>query len=404
MQEDIHGASGIALVCDMQGQIIECLYDNLDLRSPPLLESSLTQLVDRGSLNKAFSFLAKIRAERAVFGWELNVPSQEGVISLHFAGFISEKTIFIVGSKTNHGLQVLYEELMQIDNEQMNTLHTLVKAHTELAQHRAMEEANLYVEITRLNNALVAMQRKLAKKNVQLEQLNEQKNQFLGMAAHDLRNPLHVIRSLSKFLLVKTRGKLEADLIEILENIYASSEFMTRLVNDLLDVAKIESGKLTLHLRSADLVALVRRNVYLNRVIAAQKEIVIQLTLEPLPQMSLDPDKIEQVLNNLLSNAIKYSPPGSKINVYLTQEDEHALIKIQDEGQGIPTAELDKLFKPFQTTSVQSTAGEKSTGLGLVIVKRIVEGHGGKIWVESETGSGSAFLVSLPLHRDGEHH
>ncbi len=391
---------GIAMICDLQGRILECLHNNLNLRAEPAPHRSLTQIVDRGSLQKALSFLAKIREEQATFGWEINVPCEDEVMSLHFAGFISNETMLIVGAKTNHGLQTLYEELMRINNEQMNSLRTSIKSHTEVSQERETEERDFYDEIARLNNELVAMQRELAKKNAQLERLNEQKNQFLGMAAHDLRNPLHVILSFSEFLLDEIGGDLEEDYRELLETIQTSSLFMTRLINDLLDVAKIESGKLELHRQPTDLVALVKRNVDRNRLIASNKEIDLRLTTEPLPTMDIDPDKIDQVLNNLISNAIKYSHPHTRVDVRLQQKNQRVVLSVQDQGQGIPAEEIDRLFQPFQKTSVRSIAGEKSTGLGLVIVKRIVKGHGGKIWVESEVGKGSTFFVSLPLNAE----
>jgi signal transduction histidine kinase len=111
-----------------------------------------------------------------------------------------------------------------------------------------------------------------------------------------------------------------------------------------------------------------------------------------------DPAKIEQVLDNLTTNAIKYSPPGSCVHIRLqTSGEEEILISVQDEGPGIPPAEMEKLFKPFQRTSVKTTSGEKSTGLGLVIVKRIVTGHGGRIWVESQLGIGSTFYVAISI-------
>ena len=388
MQEEIHGIPGIALVCNRRGQILECLYDNLDLRWPPTSKRSLTQLVDRGSFNKALSFLAKVREERAVFGWELNVSSPAGVTPLHFAGFVNEDKLFIVGAKTNYGLRNLYEELTRINNDQLHTVNTLLNSQTGLSDEQPTKKANLYGEITSLNNELVSMQRTLAKKNVQLEKLNEQKNRFMGMATHDLRNPLHVILAFSKFLLDETSDELDAELVEILETIYRSSEFMTRMVNDLLDVAKIESGELNLQSRVTDLAALVRRTVHLNRVVATQKGIDIQMTLEPLPQLYLDPDKMEQVLNTLLSSAIEYSEPDSTIRVQLAREDNHALIKVQDVAQGLSEVLLDK-----------RAVGKKGIGLGLVIVKRIIEGHGGEIWVKNEDGASTTFFISLPLHR-----
>jgi len=261
----------------------------------------------------------------------------------------------------------------------------------------AERDSALYDELSRLNNELVAMQRELAKKNVELEQLNALKNQFLGIAAHDLRNPLSVIMSYSEFLKEDAGAVLNDEQREFLDIIRASSRFMLNLVNNLLDVAQIEAGQLRLDLQPLDLVALIRHNIMLNRVLAAKKQIEIELMDEPLPLLLLDASKIEQVLNNLLSNAIKFSPPRTTIRVRVARADDQILLAVQDQGPGIPPNELDKLFKPFQRTSVKSTAGEKGTGLGLSIVKKIVEGHHGKIWVESQVGQGTTFFVALPL-------
>ena len=115
--------------------------------------------------------------------------------------------------------------------------------------------------------------------------------------------------------------------------------------------------------------------------------------------ISFDPGKITQVVNNLISNAIKFSNPGTTINVNSFQTDTEIYISVQDQGQGIPKNELDKLFQPFSKLSVRSTAGERSTGLGLNIAKRIITGHQGRIWVESEVGKGSTFTFSLPLNK-----
>jgi signal transduction histidine kinase len=176
---------------------------------------------------------------------------------------------------------------------------------------------------------------------------------------------------------------------------------MLDLVNNLLDVAQIESGKLRLDLQLVDLIALVRRNIALNRVLAAKKQIEIEWAETPLPTVLFDAPKIEQVLNNLIGNAIKFSLPGTLIRVSVTRADPNVVLMVRDQGPGIPPNELVKLFKPFQKTSVKSTAGEKSTGLGLAIVKKIVEGHHGKIWIESQVGHGTTFFVSLPITHEG---
>ncbi|HEV2844430.1 MAG TPA: HAMP domain-containing sensor histidine kinase [Thermoanaerobaculia bacterium] len=252
-------------------------------------------------------------------------------------------------------------------------------------------------ELSQLNNELATTQRELAKSNHDLARLNDQKNQFLGMAAHDLRNPLDVILTYSDFLLEDAAPALRAEQVKFIEAIRSSSEFMLRLVENLLDLAKIESGKLELDLERTDLVALVERNIALNRVLASRKDIGIRLhqSGEPL-EMVADPVKLEQVFNNLIGNAVKFSPPGSTVDVRVTVGADAVTLSVEDRGPGVPPDELDKLFRPFERTRVRSTAGEKGTGLGLAIVKRIVEGHRGEIRVESEGGRGSTFHVSLP--------
>ncbi|HYG62199.1 MAG TPA: HAMP domain-containing sensor histidine kinase, partial [Thermoanaerobaculia bacterium] len=264
-------------------------------------------------------------------------------------------------------------------------------------------ESRLFEDLSRLNNDLATMQREVAKKNVELARLNDQKNQFLGMAAHDLRNPLEVILTYSEFLLDEG-ACLPPEQRELVRTIHGSSAFMLALVNDLLDISKIEAGRLELDLSRVDLGELTARNVALNQVLAAKKgtEIVFRQEGE-LPRMLLDTAKIEQVLNNLIGNAVKFSPPGSTVEVRLAHEgDGGAVLSIADQGEGLPIHEADqmeKLFRPFERTRVRSTGGEKSTGLGLAIVKRIVTGHQGEIRVESEAGKGTTFHVLLPVSR-----
>ena len=253
-------------------------------------------------------------------------------------------------------------------------------------------------ELQEVNQKLLEAQRELREKNKELERVNAQKDRFLGMAAHDLRNPLGHISTVADILLEDLDGKITEQQRELLEITRSSSQFMLDLVNDLLDIAKIESGKLHLNLQETDLAALVSQNVALNRALADKKNITLVLDVpDDLPPLTVDPGKMEQVLNNLISNAIKYSYPGTTVSIRLARQGDSVLLSVADEGQGIPADELGKLFQPFERTSVTTTAGEKSTGLGLVIVKRIVEGHHGKIWVESTVGKGTTFFVSLPM-------
>lgn len=227
---------------------------------------------------------------------------------------------------------------------------------------------------------------------------NERKNQFLGMAAHDLRNPLAVILGYGELLQGEVLEILDEEQSDYLNQIYNASQFTLNLVNNLLDVAKIESGNLVLELEQSHLMSTITEAISLTRFLAESKQIQLNLDYDDnLPPMTIDVYKIQQVVNNLLSNAIKYSHPQTTVQLRAIQKQDNVLISVTDEGQGIPKAELDKLFQPFSKTSVQSTAGESSTGLGLLICRQIVEAHSGKIWVESQVGVGSTFYVLLPL-------
>jgi signal transduction histidine kinase len=259
-------------------------------------------------------------------------------------------------------------------------------------------DTELYNELARLNNELVTAHREVIKRNVELERLNEIKNQFIGIAAHDLRNPLQVIEGYSQMLLEQHFGELTPQQHKFVSVIGRNSDFMLKLITDLLYISKIEAGKLQLELIETDLSVLLERNIELNRLLAEQKQInILHTRREDLPPLVVDASKIEQVLNNLISNGIKFSHPGTTVEVLTSKREKEVVVSVRDEGQGIPADEIDKLFIPFENLSVKSTAGEQSTGLGLAIVKRIVEGHGGRIWVQSERGIGSKFSFSLPL-------
>ena len=249
-------------------------------------------------------------------------------------------------------------------------------------------------DITERKLAEAALQRS----NDQLRELNNQKNEFLGMAAHDLRNPIAVIQNASLILSRYSSENLSEKQHEFLRKIHDTSKFMLELLNNLLDISKIESGKLELEMTKNHYPDFVRKNAEFNRFFATEKSISVDLALsEDIPLVDFDKNKIEQVLNNLISNAIKYSHPNTKINIEVVREKDLVVTKVMDQGQGIPEDELPHIFKPFQKASIKPTAGEKSTGLGLAIVKKIVEGHRGTIGVESKVGKGSTFFFKLPL-------
>lgn len=236
--------------------------------------------------------------------------------------------------------------------------------------------------------------KELEEQNKLLKTLNEQKNEFLGIAAHDLRNPIGVILGFSELL----EENIDDEFKEYTGEITKMSSKMLSLLDDLLDYSKIEAGKLDIRREITDYNALVAQNVRMNELLAKSKGIKILSDFEKTGLfVSIDEGKINQVLNNLIGNAIKYSYPDSTISIKVFKEDEQVVTQIIDEGQGIPEKEIEGLFNPFKRSSVQPTNGETSHGLGLAIVKKIIEGHNGRVGVASEYGQGSVFYFTLPI-------
>ena len=234
------------------------------------------------------------------------------------------------------------------------------------------------------------------KKNVELQELNELKNKFLGIAAHDLRNPLTSVMGFTDLILEMDLDEQEKRKYIVTINQVGGQ--MLNLINDLLDVSVIESGKFEMVLRPENLKEVIENRIQLINLIAQAKQIQIKAELDDVPAIELDTERISQVLDNLLSNAIKFSKSGTTILVSLNSSDNKINFYVRDEGPGIPEQELGKFFAPFEKLSNSPTGGEKSTGLGMAIVKKFIDGHKGQISVQSKVGEGTEFKVSLPIN------
>lgn len=280
---------------------------------------------------------------------------------------------------------------VQITDLLLSTYSSAIERNSQL--HEVNRELNL------VKGELIVKNEELVRLNEELVLLNTQKNHFLGMAAHDLRNPLGVIQGFSAILLETLAGKIDDESLSMLANINSSTNFMLNLISEYLDVAVIESGKIRLDLIKQDFAAFVKENIRLNEKAASVKHISIVFKCEDsIPKVSFDKNRLEQVLNNLISNAIKFSPSGTTIEVEVKKGENEVILSVADQGVGIPTDQIDKLFGVFGRLVARGTAGEPTTGLGLAIIKRIISEHQGKIWVESQPGKGSKFSVSLPCN------
>jgi two-component system, OmpR family, sensor kinase len=387
---------GLILYCDDEGGIEEIVHNGVNAEF--VSGRKMTEFVAPGNLDKFLNLLVSIKTKGYIIGCEIMLCVADECVVYQLAGVREPEEpkgpgrILLVAYST---FSDLFEQLMRINNEQANLLRAKAKEYFTVDS----QSQQLYEEMTRINNELVNARRKLAKRNASLTRLNEEKNRIMGILAHDLRNPIGAIDGFINVLMAEECILENASLTQILGYINTSNRFMLELLTEVLDLSRIESGRIDLEPQPTDLNELVERNLEINRVLANKKGMEILFERVPdLPAIRIDPLRVNQVLNNLISNAVKFSYPENSIRVRLTPDTENSSVSIsvKDSGQGIRPEDQEKLFTPFYKTSTLATHGESSTGLGLAIVKKIVDLHGGSVSVESRHGEGSTFTISLP--------
>ncbi|MBL7922976.1 MAG: hybrid sensor histidine kinase/response regulator [Bacteroidia bacterium] len=265
----------------------------------------------------------------------------------------------------------------------------------------------LDIDITRAKvNTLLqfyAQQKEIEIKNQELNALNEEKNYFLGMASHDLRNPLGNILTLSSIIAQEAGDKLPEEHRNYLSIIDSTSRQMLELLNKLLDVSRIESGDTHPVFKKFFIHDLILSCIGENQPYALRKAIHLDYSIaDGIPEVNGDQQQLSQVLSNLISNAVKFSYANTTVEITAEQNESEIIVSVSDQGQGIPDSEQKYLFQAFTKTSVRSTAGESSTGLGLSIARKLIESHQGRIWVKSTAGKGSVFSFSIPLMPAGK--
>lgn len=234
----------------------------------------------------------------------------------------------------------------------------------------------------------------------EIRSVERMKTAFVSTVSHELRTPLTSIKGFISTLLADTDGYYDPQTTrEFYEIIDQECDRLTRLISDLLNVSRIEAGRaLDLNPKPIELPKLIEKVVSVQRSYATNHELVVDGT-DTLPEIIGDEDKVDQILTNLINNAIKYSPKGGTVTVRGKHDDEEkVLISVSDQGVGIPEEHLPKVFDRFHRVDNRDTREVGGTGIGLFLVKHLVEAHGGEIWVESEIGKGSTFNFTLPLN------
>jgi len=343
--------------------------------------------VEPGSLKEELEQEIDVQIETGAFSWVLNQMHANILPSLSLNP--RRQLLFHPLSTENRVLGmfvvVLNDEKSNFSSEIL-TLLSLVLISTSLALENAILYQDLYQHNVNLNQLVKDRTLEIRK--------------LLGMAAHDLRNPLAAIRGFAEILNDDSSGQLSEDQKELMDTIYETSHSLLGMVNDLLDISVIDSGEMNLEITSGNLIELISEVIRLDQITADRKGISLQFDHSAVPDaLPFDIHKMRQVIDNLISNAIKFSPHNSTIIVTAKDNNGKIEFQVKDEGPGIPEDERQELFKTFGKTSVQPTGGETSTGLGLAICHRIVIAHGGDITVQCPPEGGSEFRVYLNVVR-----
>jgi signal transduction histidine kinase len=373
---------GLALI-DFDDQTVTARWAKSDLPqvklhkgfTAPLAGSSLQSIVDTRQpriLNDLRAYLAK-------------KPESNSTRLIVEEGIQSSLTCPLIANDIPIGF--IFFSSAQVD--------TYADVHVETFQ-KVADQLSLIVEKGRLVSELLVQKQAIERQNEELNRLNELKNRFLGIAAHDLRSPLSVIQTTIDLLLGPDAHLYESENRSLLEAVGNQARHMLVLINDLLDYSEIEAGKLPLSYETIDVHSFLQSVIVdLDRT-AASKNTEVLYEVSSMDKLLADKHRLRQVLENLISNAIKFSPPGSQIRVDVIREENQWRFNVRDQGPGIKPEEREMLFTPFARLSARPTAGEKSTGLGLAISRWVIEAHRGGIGVDSEPGKGSNFWFTIP--------
>lgn len=227
----------------------------------------------------------------------------------------------------------------------------------------------------------------------------KQRDDYVAMMVHELRSPLSVIKGSADLVLREEKNLEEDQKYTLLSQIKESSSDLLEVVNDILDVSKIESGRLDVKKTKGDLNKVLHEEADYYMALAREKEINVETILDDgIPHFEFDEDRMKHVMNNLLSNALKFTDSGGSVTIQSKLSDEyHVEISVADTGLGVPDDMKPKLFNKFVQMENRKNKKEKGTGLGLVITKGIIEAHGGSIWIEDNQPMGAKFMFTVPI-------
>jgi signal transduction histidine kinase len=318
--------------------------------------------------------------------------------------FADQRTVLYI--RTGSGREVVM--LLQAERQLSETDRSLVEifgsrlsiAFDNVILYQQIQEANAQLEdrVVQRTRALTQANRRLSAQWLRLQRANGFKNEILGTVAHDLKNPLSVILGRTEMLTeLIAAGSPRDGVCSQIDHIRDATRRLTAMVDHLISDAMADAFDITIRREPVDIAALVGEVADANQPLAVNKQQSIAVSTVPNLVTACDADRMREAIDNLISNAIKYSPIGGRISIVVGQDANKTVISVADEGAGLSPEDIGRLFGRFQRLSAKPTAGESSTGLGLSIVKRIIDMHGGEVTANSDgPGRGSTFTVTLP--------
>jgi signal transduction histidine kinase len=350
-------APALYLLLDAEERVVECNQHTRALIGPKVDGARFTDLLANFEQHLSATALAAARAAR-----NINVLTFIGLPQTYRAWFVPAEGRTVVFGSLDAGEQELLRR-----------------------------------ELLVLNQELSSRERVLQQSQAELQRLGRLKDQFLGMAAHDLRSPLTAIGFFAEFLEADVGARLGPEDAGYLQGIRSSVELMRKLVEAFLDAALIESGQLKLVLRPGSLAEVVREAAALLAPVARRRGVALALELDAAaPALPLDAPKIQQVVLNLVNNALQHSPTGAAVSVRVLPRGAEVVLEVADQGQGIAPEVAAGLFSAYVHGRREGTGADRSVGLGLAITRMIVLAHRGRVAATSEPGVGSVFTVHLP--------
>jgi signal transduction histidine kinase len=319
--------------------------------------------------------------------------------------FLPERSVLYMQTGSGREIVVLLEAAKDLSDTDRTLVEVfcskLSVAFDNMILYEQLQQANLYLEqrVVERTRELTVANRRLAAQWERLRRANAFKSEILGKVAHDLKNPLGVITGRTEMMADFLEAEpVSADKVRSqVQHIRQSAERLIGMVDTLLADAMADALNISIRREPIDMTALVQEVIEASRPLLDRKQQRIEIEALESRAVSGDPDRLREAIDNLVSNAIKYSPIGGRIRMSVGRSGDDTVIRVSDNGPGLSPEDMSRLFGRFQRLSAKPTAGESSTGLGLSIVKRIVELHGGQITVESlGPGSGTTFTIALP--------